>query len=267
MKTNVYDLNGEVVREVKLPDVFDTPVKEEVIRRAVLSEESKTYQPKGNYRWAGMETSAHYVGRKEAYKTLKNRGQSRLPREFFGGGRPGRVRYIPSSVGGRRAHPPKPWKKIVELINKKEWLLALRSAISATKDALLVKLRGHRIKENAKLPIVVVDDFENISKTKEAISVLDRFIHDDLIRAKEGKMIRTGVRRRKGGSKYPKSALIVVSKDAPILKAARNIPGVDVVDVKNINVKLLAPGTHPGRLTIFTESALKELDNLWGDKE
>ena len=55
-----------------------------------------------------------------------------------------------------------------------------------------------------------------------------------------------------------KSALIVVSK-GPIKKAAANLPGVDVVDVAELSVRHLAPGTHPGRLTLFSESALPEI--------
>ena len=91
MKANVYNLKGEVVEKIELPSLFSEEVREDLIRRAVLSEETKLYQPKGNYRWAGLETSARYRGRKESYATLKNRGQARLPREFFGGGLWGRV--------------------------------------------------------------------------------------------------------------------------------------------------------------------------------
>ncbi len=43
------------------------------------------------------------------------------------------------------------------------------------------------------------------------------------------------------------------------MNAARNLPGVDVSLVKNLNVELLAPGTHPGRLTVWTNSSIDEL--------
>ena len=40
-----------------------------------------------------------------------------------------------------------------------------------------------------------------------------------------------------------------------LIKAASNILGVDAVYFQNLNVKHLAPGSHPGRLVLFTESA------------
>jgi large subunit ribosomal protein L4e len=57
--------------------------------------------------------------------------------------------------------------------------------------------------------------------------------------------------------------LIVVSEDKGIGKAAGNLPGVDLVRVERLNAELLAPGTHPGRLTVWTESAIKKLDKLF----
>ena len=259
MKAKVYDLKGNVVEEIELPPVFDERVREDLIKRAVLSEESKEYQPKGAYRWAGMETSARYVGRKGAYESLKNRGQAMLPREFYGGGVPGRVRRIPYAVGGRRAHPPKPWKKIVEKINKKEWIKAMRSALASVVNAEIVLKRGHKVNPSF-IPFIVVDDFESIKKTKEVKAFLEMFFADDLKRAEKGKRV-TGVRKRKRGKKYPKSVLIVTLKK---LKAGNNIPGVSLKSVEELKVKDLAPGTHAGRLTIFTKSALAKLNELWG---
>jgi large subunit ribosomal protein L4e len=48
------------------------------------------------------------------------------------------------------------------------------------------------------------------------------------------------------------------------VEAARNIPGVDVATVNDLNVELLAPGAHPGRLTIWTRGAIEKLDELCG---
>jgi len=56
-----------------------------------------------------------------------------------------------------------------------------------------------------------------------------------------------------------KSVLLVVSKDNGVIKAAKNLPGVDAVLVKDLNVELLAPGCHPGRLTVWTKSAVEYL--------
>lgn len=45
----------------------------------------------------------------------------------------------------------------------------------------------------------------------------------------------------------------------PVIKVARNLPGVDVVPVRNLSVLYLAPGGVPGRLTLWTSGAIEEL--------
>ena len=44
-----------------------------------------------------------------------------------------------------------------------------------------------------------------------------------------------------------------------LVDAASNIPGVQVTTVTNLNTEMLAPGTHPGRLTVWTNGAIKQL--------
>jgi large subunit ribosomal protein L4e len=61
--------------------------------------------------------------------------------------------------------------------------------------------------------------------------------------------------------------LVVVAENKGIVEAARNVPGVDVVTVANLNVEMLAPGTHPGRLTVWTNSAIEKLGELYGRGE
>ena len=46
--------------------------------------------------------------------------------------------------------------------------------------------------------------------------------------------------------------------------AFRNIPGVDCINVMKLNLLKLAPGGHVGRFVIWTESAFKKLDALYG---
>jgi len=255
MKATVYGIDGSKGKEIELPEVFDTDVREELIRRAFLSEQSMEFQPKGSYMWAGMETSARYRGRKEAYHTLKNRGQSKLPRQMFPKGGIGQVRRIPSAVKGRRAHPPKPEKILIEKINNKEKEKALASAIAATTKKELVKTRGHKINE-FQLPLVFDDSIEGLKKTKEVVSIFEKFIGGDLERASNGKKKRKG---RVGGNKVPKSALVITSGNVALSKSARNIPGIDVSSVDKLTVSDLAPGGVPGRLTIWSKKAVEML--------
>jgi len=105
---NVYSLKGKAVDKIELPKVFKTDFRPDVIQKAVVYLQSSKRQPYGNKKNAGMFSSADYFGRRKgAYRMTINRGMSRIPREKTGGGGLGRVRLIPNSVGGRRAHPPK----------------------------------------------------------------------------------------------------------------------------------------------------------------
>ena len=49
-----------------------------------------------------------------------------------------------------------------------------------------------------------------------------------------------------------------------LTRAFRNIPGVDTIDVTKLNLLKLAPGGHVGRFCIWTESAFKKLDSIYG---
>jgi len=243
MKASVYSLEGKVLKQIDLPLVFESSHRPDLVKRAVLSEESKLYQPKGNYPLAGLETSARYRGRKEDYMAIKNKGIPHLPHEVHPKGQFGKVKRVPHAVKGRRAHPPKIQKKIVELINKREHLLALGSALAMSADRKSVVARSHA-DIGISLPVVMEGGFEKLSKTKEVVKVLESLRLMDLLE-----------RSKKNGTR---SALIVVSGGS-ILKAAANLPGVDVVRASSLEVRHLAPGTHPGRLTIFTEAALPEI--------
>lgn len=251
MKASVYSLQGKAVKEIDLPALFEADRRPDLVKRAVLSEESKEYQVKGNYRYAGMETSARYRGRKEDYGTVKNQGIAHRPHEVLPEGRFGKVKRSPSAVKGRRAHPPKPEKKTKEEINRKEYLKAFISAVAFTADRETVSKRMNRdIKMS--LPLILDDSFESIKKTKEVMDVL-----------KSLNMLPLIEKAKKNGSKSP---LIVVS-DGEILKSAKNVSGVDVVKAEELKVKHLAPGTHPGRITIFTEKSVSALADRLGGKK
>jgi len=250
MKATVYSLEGKALKQIDLPALFESPGREDLIRRAVLSEESKLYQPKGNFKFAGLETSARYRGRKEDFGSGKNKGIPHLPHEVLPGGQLGKVKRVPHAVKGRRCHPPKPEKKIIELLNKKEIKKAILSALAMVADRKVVTSRCHS-DIGVSLPIVMEDSFEKLVKTKDVSAVLEAL---NLLRFVE-KACRTGT----------KAPLIVVSGGS-VLKAARNLPGVDVVAVEKLQARHLAPGAHPGRLTLFSEAAIAKIGAM-GDAE
>jgi large subunit ribosomal protein L4e len=251
LKTNVYDLTGAKVDEVELPPFFSYPVRIDLIRRAFISSLTKSIQPKGRDPMAGKRTTAVSFG--------INLGLARVPRVK----NLGRARLAPNTRGGRRAFPPTPEKVIAEEINSKEMRLAVISALAATAKAEFVKARGHIFDKVSSLPIVVVQDFENLNTTSSVHDALVQLgLEAELERVKESKGIRAGKGKMRGRKyEHAKGPLIVVSShEVPVVKAARNILGVEVVPAKDVSVIHLAPGGHPGRLTIFTLPTLKLLD-------
>jgi len=260
MKADVYSVEGKKISNVELPKAFDEEVRPELIVRAVLHENSLEYQPKGAHKLAGMQTTAEYQGRKENYRSIKNHGISRLPREKLPKGKFGKVRMIPFAVGGRRAHPPNPCKVLIEKMNNKEYAKAMRCAIAATANKGLVEARGHKFNGN-NVPIIIEAKFETLAKTKDVMGVVEKLgLGKDVQRARDGTTARSGVcTRRRGGNNVPRSILFVVNEGSAVAKAARNVAGADVCTPKSLKAKVLAPGAKPGRLTVWSEAALKEI--------
>merc|ERR1712194_869437 len=58
--------------------------------------------------------------------------------------------------------------------------------------------------------------------------------------------------------------LVVYNEDNGIVKAMRNIPGVETACVDRLNLLKLAPGDQFGRFIIWTEGAFKALNELYG---
>ncbi len=252
----VYGLDGSKIGEVELPPHFFEPVRPDLIRRAFLSALSARLQPKGVSPEAGKSHSCQSFG--------VGLGIARIPR--YKGHLWPRGCFAPNTVGGRRAHPPKVEKRLHEEINKKERKLAIRSAIAATAYLQLVRARGHVVEGLEQLPLIVANDAEQVGRTEDLRKALKALgVWSDVERAAERTRIRSGIGKMRGRRyKEPKSLLVVASApDAPLVRAARNLPGVDVVYVKALSVLHLAPGGVPGRLTLWTQKSIEELRGLF----
>jgi len=261
MKVNVYDLNGKPVEKIELPRVFDEQLRHDLIMRAVISLQSGRRQPYGPDPLAGLRSAAHYHGRRRRRHSMMMRDIARLPRLHAASPMMHfRVRKVPSAVKGRRAHPPKVEKIWYQKINKKEMKLAINSAIAATSKKDIVKKRGHRVDNLEELPLIVKDKIQSVKKTKDLENVLKTLGLEKELKRVKIKKIRSGKGKMRG-RKYKKKIgpLIIVDKDDGIGRAGKNLTGVDVKNVKEITVEDLAPGSHPGRLTIWSESSLKGL--------
>jgi len=251
----IFNLEGKATGKTDLPSVFETPLRPDVIKRAVLSIQSHSIQPQGRDPMAGKRTSAESRGTGMAL--------ARIPREKGGGGK---AAFAPGTVGGRQAHPPKAETRITKEIPKKEKRLALLSAIAATGQKETVASRGHKVETVLELPLIVENVLETLTKAKEVEDVLTHLgIITDVCRVRESRKVRAGKGKYRGRKmKQAVGPLIVIAENKGLIEAAGNIPGVDIVTVNNLNAELLAPGTHPGRLTLWTNGAIDQLEKLYG---
>ena len=262
MESKILDLEGNEKGKIKLPKQFEEEIRADLIKRAFLAVMSHKRQEYGASPEAGKRSSARTSKRRHDYRGSYGLGISRTPRKIFS--RSGtrmnwQGAFVPGTVGGRQAHPPKAEKIFWQKINKKERKKAIRSAIAATMDRLLVIQRGHKAAD--KYPFVIDSSIESIDKTNRVKDILIRLGLKEELKRSEVKKIRAGKGKLRGRKyKKRKGPLIVVSKNCKLIKAASNIPGIDVCEVKNINVELLAPGAIPGRLTLWSKESIDLLE-------
>jgi len=162
--------------------------------------------------------------------------------------------------------PTKTWRRWNRKSNLTLRRYATASALAASAVAALVMARGHRIDQVAEVPLVVSNAAESITKTKQATEFLKRFgAEKDVERVRETRKIRAGkgkMRNRRYVSR--RGPLIIYNQDNGIVRAFRNIPGVELAQVSRLNLLDLAPGGHLGRFIIWTEDAFKALDAHFG---
>ncbi len=249
--------------KIDLPQQFLEVLREDLIKRAFQVIRNNNRQPYGADLRAGMKSSAEVSRRRRKYRGSYGLGISRVPRKIMSR-RGTRMNWVgafaPGTVGGRRAHPPKSYKDYSQKINVKEKRKAIRSAISATVNKDVVTARGHIVPEN--YPFAIDNDFEKITKTADLKKVLETIgFKDELLRTSKRK-IRAG-RATMRGRRYRtgKGPLIIVSSEkSPLFKTASNVPGVEVACIKTLNVMYLAPGAVPGRVTLWSKSAIEMLN-------
>ncbi|RME31723.1 50S ribosomal protein L4 [Candidatus Woesearchaeota archaeon] len=260
MKLAILNAKKEHKGDQELPKQFGESVRPDLIARAVRALQAQRRQPYGADPRAGKRASAELSRRRRKYRGSYGSGISRVPRKILT--RRGIRMYwvgafAPGTVGGRRAHPPKAAKRWVQKLNVRERRKAIRSALAAVMNRDLVVARGHRPPQS--YPFILDSSIELIAKTKDAEAALSTLGFDDELARCERTKVRAGKATMRGRrKKRPTGILLVVGeKNVPLIKAAGNIAGLEVVHVRALNTELLAPGTHPGRVTLFTTSALK----------
>ncbi|CDR40034.1 CYFA0S04e02168g1_1 [Cyberlindnera fabianii] len=261
-QVSVYSTSGEVTSSaLPLPAVFSAPIRPDIVHSVFTAVNKNKRQAYAVAENAGHQTSAESWG--------TGRAVARIPRVGGGGThRSGQAAFGNMCRSGRMFAPTKTWRKWHVKVNHNEKRYATASAIAASAVASLVLARGHRVEQIPEVPLVVSSEVESITKTKEAVALLKAVgAHRDVVKVIKSKKIRAGKGKLRG-RRYTerRGPLVVYSEDKGLVKAFRNIPGVETANVSSLGLLQLAPGAHVGRFVIWTESAFAKLDAVWGSE-
>jgi len=253
------DKNASSGTTVCLPAVFRAPVRPDIVSKIHNEVAKNKRQPYCVNVDAGHQTSAESWG--------TGRAVARIPRVRGGGThRSGQGAFGNMCRGGRMFAPTKTWRRWHRKVNVAQKRYAVCSAIAATGVPALVMAKGHQIQGIPEVPLVVSDKVQSFSKTKEAVVFLRRNkAWADVAKVYATRRMRAGKGKLRNRRRVQKlGPLVIYDQDQGLTKAFRNIPGVDVIQVDNLNLLKLAPGGHVGRFCIWTEAAFKKLDGLYG---
>lgn len=260
MKTEILSTDGKKIKEIELPSWFSETIREDIVKKVFEAE--KTMQPYGPSPMAGRRHSASGRIRhiRHKWRTAYGKGISRVPRKTMW--RRGTQFYwigaeVSGTRGGRRAHPPKPESMINDKkINAKEQKIALKSAIAGTASEKNLILRYDKISKDKmqKLPIVAEGKITEL-KTKELALSLKKILGGLYEVALPEKKIRAGKGKMRN-RKYKKSRgmLIITGKNEKMM--------ANIAESKKIN-EIEVSDLYPlGRLAVYTENAIKEIENM-----
>jgi len=244
---------------VKLPAVFRAPIRTDVVNYVHTNIRKNRRQPYAVSREAGHQTSAESWG--------TGRAVARIPRVRGGGThRSGQGAFGNMCRGGRMFAPTRTWRRWHRKVNRNQRRYAIVSAIAASGVPSLVMSKGHLIQEVPEFPLVVSDKVQEYNKTKQAVHFLRKIkAWNDIEKVYNSKRFRAGKGKMRNRRRIQRLGPVVVyAKDSGLTKAFRNIPGIETLNVEKLNLLRLAPGGHVGRFVIWTESAFRKLDDLYG---
>ncbi|KAJ9601833.1 hypothetical protein L9F63_000015, partial [Diploptera punctata] len=253
------DKNEASGATLALPAVFKAPIRPDVVNFVHMNMAKNHRQPYCVNKDAGHQTSAESWG--------TGRAVARIPRVRGGGThRSGQGAFGNMCRGGRMFAPTKPWRRWHRRINVNQKRYAIVSAIAASGVPALVMSKGHMVQDIPELPLVVEDKIQEYTKTKQAVIFLRRIkAWSDIQKVYKSQRFRAGKGKMRNRRRIQRRGpLIIYGQDQGLKKAFRNIPGVDLINVSKLNLLKLAPGGHVGRFVIWTQSAFKKLDELYG---
>ncbi|KAI9599041.1 ribosomal protein L4 domain-containing protein [Syncephalis fuscata] len=257
---NVHAEDGKsTTGTVALPAVFKAPIRPDVVQFVHTNMRKNKRQARAVSEKAGHQTSAESWG--------TGRAVARIPRVGGGGThRAGQAAFGNMCRGGRMFAPTKTWRKWHVKLNQNQKRYATVSALAASAIPALVLARGHRIESIEEVPLVVANGIESMTKTRVAVELLKSLnAYRDVVKVSNSRKLRAGKGKlRNRRHRQRRGPLIVYKEDNGITRAFRNLPGVELANVRRLNLLQLAPGGHLGRFIIWTQGAFEMLDKVFG---
>mmetsp|Transcript_15502 Transcript_15502/g.36322 ORF Transcript_15502/g.36322 Transcript_15502/m.36322 type:complete len:407 (+) Transcript_15502:111-1331(+) len=253
------DNPSEKTGTIPMPVVLTTPLRPDLVHTVHTDVSKNRRQAYGITAKSGYETAAESWG--------TGRAVARIPRVPGGGThRAGQGAFGNMCRGGGMFSAVKAWRRWHRKVNLRQKRHAVVSSLAASTLPPLVMAHGHRIDEVAELPLVVDSSAEGMTKTKQAVEMLKSLgLSAELQKVIDSK----GVRNTKGKARnrrytMRKGPLVIYKEDNGIVRAMRNIPGVETASVEKLNLLKLAPGGQFGRLLVWTEGAFGALNDIYG---
>lgn len=249
---------NQVVEEVALPQVFLAPIRNDIVHFVFYNLNKNRRQAYAVNKDAGMLYAAESWG--------TGRAVARIPRVGGSGThRSGQGAFGNMCRGGRMFNPTTTWRRWHRKVNLTQRRHAVAAAVAASAVPSLVLARGHRINQVPEVPLVL--DSINLAQTSEVIELFNRFgLREELEKVKDTRKVRPGQGKYRNRRYKTRKGPLIVFGDADNLvqQSARNIPGVELCHVDRMNLLQLAPGGHLGRLIVWTASAFKRLNHVFG---
>jgi large subunit ribosomal protein L4e len=250
---------GEKEGTMPMPVPLMAPLRPDLVRLVHMGISKNKRQAYAMSYRSGYQTAAESWG--------TGRAVARIPRVPGGGThRSGQAAFGNMCRGGGMFNPTQTWRRWHRKVNTTQKRHAMVSALAASALPPLVMARGHRVDDISELPLVVSDGAQSITKTKQALDMLEKLgCGPELSKVNASKKLRGGKGKMRD-RKYTmrRGPLVVYAEDSGISRAVRNLPGVDHANVNRLNLLQLAPGGNFGRLVIYTEGAFKKLGELYG---
>lgn len=261
VKTKLYSKNGKAKGDVVLPKCFNSRIRADILLKVFEAQKGSFAQAYGAKEGAGAQYSASGISKKKRHdwKGTYGKGISRIPRKIMS--RSGASfnwigATVASTRGGRRPHAPRAEKNLFKKINKKELMIALKSALVGTMDKKsLDKKFGRSMVVGGVFDSKILD-----VKTRDFVLAMKKVFGDSFDSVLKSKSIRAGIGKMRGRKYKSNAGLLFVVGNEESMKRS----GVEVVRVEELCVKDLAPNGVVGRLVCYTENAVEEIGRRFG---